>query len=139
ENQFTWKNFSGTLGISYIGRYNRLSANEQRVPGMLWSPEASTELHYELQEWEAGINLFYKFNGKRPSYEVTSTSAEQTSITSTAIDPYHMAHLTITKDLTSTVALTRGIRNLFDITKTQNSATGEGAAHASESGQIRVS
>lgn len=139
ENQFTWKNFSGTLGISYIGRYNRLSANEQSVPGMLWSPEASTELHYELPEWEAGINLFYKFNGKRPSYEVTSTAAEQTSITRTAIDPYHIADLTINKNLTSAVSLTGGIRNLFDITKIQNSATGEGAAHASESGQIPVS
>ena len=139
ENRFTWKNFSGSLGLSYIGRYNRLSADEQSVPGMVWSPELSSVIQYELPAWSAGINLFYKFNGKRPGYEVRSVAEAETSITRTSIDVYHLADLTLNKSLTAALSVTGGIRNLFGITQIQNSANGEGAAHATETGQIPVS
>lgn len=139
ENQFTWKNFSGSLGFSYIGRYNQLSADEKSVPGMVWSPELSSELHYMLPTWGAGINLFYKFNGKRPGYEVIPMAEDQTAISRTSLDAYHLADLTLNKILTPFISITGGIRNLFDITRIQNSATGAGTAHASETGQIPVS
>lgn len=139
ENQFAWKHLSGSLGLSYIGRYNRLSADEPSVPGMVWSPELSSIVHYEFPAWRAGINLFYKFNGKRPGYEVTPTAGTETTLSRTSIDAYHLADLTVNKVLTPAISITGGVRNVFDVTRIQNTATGEGAAHASEAGQIPVS
>lgn len=139
ENKFNRGNFDGTLGFSFIGRYNRLSADEEDVPGMVWSPELSSMLHYRVPAWQASLNLYYKFNGKRPGYEVISTEDAGTAIARTSIAAHHLADLAINKTLSPFLSLTGGVRNLFDITRIQNTANTEGAAHASATGQIPVS
>src|SRR5699024_9649419 len=65
ENTLYWKDLTVTLGFSYIGRYNRLSATEKNVPSMVWSPEVNGNMLYAIPKWGAGVNVLYKLKGER--------------------------------------------------------------------------
>ena len=139
ENTLYWKDLTATLGFSYIGRYNRISATEKNVPSMVWSPEVNSNILYAIPKWGAGINLFYKFNGERPSYEA-STSSDGTVVANRAtLASYHLADLSINKNITNYVTLIVGARNLFNVTRIANSALGTGEAHSSSTGDIPIS
>lgn len=139
ENTLYWKDLTATLGFSYIGRYNRISESERKVPSMLWSPEVNSNILYSVAKWGAGINLFYKFNGKRPSYEANTLSDGTVLVRRTTLAAYHLADLSINKNITNYATLIVGARNLFNVTRIANSAFGEGEAHSSSTGNIPVS
>jgi outer membrane receptor for ferrienterochelin and colicins len=139
ENTLYWKDLTATLGFSYIGRYNRISESERKVPSMLWSPEVNSNILYSVAKWGAGINLFYKFNGKRPSYEANTLSDGTVLVRRTTLAAYHLADLSINKNITNYATLIVGARNLFNVTRIANSALGEGEAHSSSTGNIPVS
>src|SRR5690606_35634902 len=111
-----WQNLTGTLGVSYIGRYNRLSETESNIPDMVWSPEVNSNIMYTIPKWGAGINLFYKFNGKRPSYEANQSNGE-ILVNRTSISSYHNADISVNKTITRYVTLVGGARNLFNVTR----------------------
>jgi len=139
ENTLHWQNLTGTLGLSYIGRYNRLSENETNIPDMVWSPEINSNIMYTIPKWGAGINLFYKFNGKRPSYEANTQSNGDISINRASISPFHNADISINKTITRYVTLVGGARNLFNVTRIENTSLGGGEAHSTASGYLPVS
>lgn len=138
ENTLYWQDITAMIGLSYIGRHNRISEQEREVPSMLWSPEVSSNILYAIPKWGAGINLFYKYNGRRPSYETTVSADGNTAINRAAIAPYHLADLSVNKSLTNYVLLVGGVRNLFNVTRIENSSLG-GGAHSSTTGTIPVS
>lgn len=139
ENTLHWQNLTANVGFSYIGRYNRISESEKDVPNMVWSPEVNTNLMYFIPKWGAGVNFFYKFNGKRPNYEVNNQSDGTVAINRASISAYHLADLSINKNITNYVTLVGGVRNLFDVTRIENSSLGGGEAHSSSTGSIPVS
>lgn len=138
ENTVYWENVTASLGFSYIGRYNRISENEKNVPGMVWSPEVNGNVLYTIPKWDAGINFFYKFNGKRPSYESTTSSDGSFAINRASLASYHLADVSINKNLTKVVTVVGGVRNLFNVTQIENRSLG-GGVHSSSSGHIPVS
>lgn len=128
ENKIRWKNLQGMLGFSYIGRFNRLSEQES-LPSVMWSPEVNSNLIYTIPNSGAVISLFYKYSGKRPAYQVISNNGiQQIALTSTA--GFSMADLSLNKNLTKYLSLTGGVRNIFNITRIENSLSDTGAAHS---------
>ena len=105
---------------------------------MVWSPEVNSNIMYFIPKWGAGINLFYKFNGKRPSYEANTQSDGTVAINRAALSAYHLADLSLNKNVTNSVTLVGGVRNLFNVTRIENSSLGGGEAHSSTTGNIPV-
>lgn len=130
ENTFRYKNLRATLGFLYIGRYNRLSAEEESVPGMRWIPELNSNLSYQWQKPGIGLHLFYKFTGKLPSYEAFTNDIGEQEISRAEIAGFHTADATITKTLWQQLTLTGGLRNLFNVTRLDNTSINTSGAHS---------
>lgn len=139
EHTLSIRNLTASLGASYIGRYNQLSATESEVPTIAWTPEINTNILYDIPKWGAGINLFYKFNGRRPRFETVTQAGGDLSVRQAFIEAYHTADLTVHKTITPYLNLQGGVRNLFNVTDVQNtSLTGDGA-HSSAAGTVPLS
>lgn len=139
ENRVEWKNLTATLGLSYIGRYNRLSEEETNIPSMVWTPEINSDLMYHIPKWKMGVNLFYKFNGDRPSYETQVLSDGSLATRRATIAAHHLADLSVNKNINKYVTLIGGVRNLFDVTRIDNTSLGGGEAHSEATGSVPVS
>src|SRR5690606_1107368 len=106
---------------------------------MVWSPEASANVMYYLPKWGAGVNLFYKFNGKRPDYEAVTQPDGTITPRRTEINAYHNADISIHKNITRYVTLIGGVRNLFNVTRIEStSLVGDGSAHSSAVSSLPV-
>lgn len=139
ENTLNIQNLTATLGFSYIGRYNRLSETETDLPSLAWTPEINSNILYNIPKWGAGINIFYKFNGKRPRFEAVTLASGDMSVNRAFIGSFHTADISLNKTITHYLTLSAGVRNLFDVTDVENSTlTGDGA-HSSASGTVPMS
>ncbi|MCE7043514.1 TonB-dependent receptor [Dyadobacter sp. CY312] len=130
ENKLYWKNITATLGGSYIARYNRLSESPQELgdtPQFTWSPEINTNLLYSFPKLGATVNLFYKYNGKRPSYQTITLPSKEVVARLAETEGYHMADLTLTKTISKYINVIGGARNLFNVTSILSTSQGTGA------------
>lgn len=66
-NTIKYKEFTTQLGFNYTGRYNELSEMQQ-LPQFNYSPEVQCNLAYRFKKQKTTITVFYKYNGKLPSY-----------------------------------------------------------------------
>src|SRR5690606_35075660 len=57
ENNIERENLTARIGLSYIGRYNRLSETGSHTPSMVWTPEISGDLMYRIPKRQMGVNL----------------------------------------------------------------------------------
>lgn len=128
ENKFQWKDVQAMLGFSYIGRFNRLSETAS-LPEVMWTPEVNSNLMYTLPKLGANISVFYKLTGKRPAYEVRTINGVQ-GVALTEIAGFNMADLTASKIVSKNLTLTAGVKNLFNVTRVQNTSTDTGGAHS---------
>lgn len=129
ENTLTYKNLQATLGVYYTGRYNQLKDEDPTIPELSWSPEINSNLAYTITKWKTSVALFYKYTGKRPSYEY-STSGSTTAIHRAEISAFHTADFTLNKIVNRSLTLNGGIRNLFNVTRVNNNSTDVGGAHS---------
>jgi len=139
ENKLIWKQLTADIGFSYIGRYSELSESEENVPSMTWYPEINGNLFYHIPKWQSSINLFYKFSGTRPSYQALFNTDGSTSIYRAVTGSYHMADLTLSKQFTSYLTFNGGVRNLFDVTRIDNTSQATGEAHSEAGAPVPVS
>jgi outer membrane receptor for ferrienterochelin and colicins len=142
ENNFSYKNLSATLGIAYIGRYNSVANDadfkSNDLPEFVWSPEVSTNILYSFSKIGLQLGLFYKFTGKLPSYRTDFNRATGKNEAFLAeVESYNWADFTLSKNLFKYFTLQGGIKNLFDITRLQNSVTNSGSIH-NNSGPVLV-
>jgi outer membrane receptor for ferrienterochelin and colicins len=85
-----YKNFSGNLGFSYIGRYNQLTEQAVLVPDMSWTPEVNTNLSYTHAPWKTAFTLYYKMTGSLPGYETIIDSEGNAAATEILLDGYQL-------------------------------------------------
>ncbi len=142
ENKISWKNISASLGFSYIGRYNSLSADKtysnQQLPGFVWTPEINSNITYKLPKAGTSFGLFYKFTGKRPWYLVSyNNTTTQQEVILTKIATFHWADATVTQPVLRYLTLTGGVKNIFNVTDLANT-NDAGGAHSS-SGPLPLS
>jgi outer membrane receptor for ferrienterochelin and colicins len=137
NNTLYWKNLQATLGYSYIGRYNRLSESVN-LPEFTWSSELNTNIRYTFTKISTSISFFYKFTGNQPSYQSVSTeSGLQTRLAETS--SFHTSDLTCNKVFYKNFSLLAGVKNLFNVTRVNNTAIDTGGAHSSGGGTVPMS
>lgn len=139
ENAYTYKQLQASLGISYIGRYNKLSEAFKETEKFLWSPEISGSIFYAIPRWSSSINFFYKYYGARPGYEALLKNDGDLQIKQTRVSGFHQADFSINKNIGKQLILNVGVRNLFNTMNiNSSSAVGEGA-HSTSSSSIPMS
>lgn len=129
DNRFSWKNFAGSLGVSYIGIYNLLSEDDASLPSLTWTPEVNVTASYTFEKLGASLGLYYKFTGERSNYEIVSVDGDVVTNLATR-EAFHLADVTATKKITPNVVLSTGVKNVFDVTNLQNSSLNKGGSHS---------
>ncbi|GAB3908001.1 hypothetical protein GCM10028803_42790 [Larkinella knui] len=130
NNTLYTKNLQVTLGFSHIGRYNSLTQSDSGLPEFVWSPEVNSNLTYHLQKIDTKVSLFYKYTGKKPAYETQSGADGKTLIHLAETADYHWADITISKSITKYVTLNGGAKNLFNVTRLNNTSADTGGSHS---------
>lgn len=133
ENTLVLDKLTAEVAFSYIGRYNRLYNVEEyaseKQDKMRYSPEVSASLSYK---WDkiATLNLFYKFTGKRSEYKEYTDDSNNSYLALGELEGYHWADFTASRPIGKMLNVSAGIRNIFDITRLDNtmSAGGHGAS-----------
>lgn len=125
--QLSWKKLDANVGVSYIGRYNAFSDDAAyktlNTATFMWTPEVNANITYNLKK--TSFNLSYKFNGTRPSYEV---STDELHLVKAAA--FHMADFSVMQSLTKLVRINAGVRNIFNVTNITNNTLNGNVAHS---------
>jgi outer membrane receptor for ferrienterochelin and colicins len=128
ENKIFYRNLQATLGASYIGRYNKFSVEETtNLPSFTWSSEINTNVLYTLPKMGASVNLFYKYTGKKPIYELTSGTSIPTLAETSG---FHLLDFTFSKNLCRYINLIGGTKNIFNVTSLNNTSSDVGGGHS---------
>ncbi|MFT4153662.1 TonB-dependent receptor [Parafilimonas sp.] len=134
QNMFEWKQLTATLGVSYIGRYNEYSTDTtynkgDDLPEFTWSPEISSNIMYNFKKAGVQAGLFYKYTGKLPLYELATINNEETiHLGKTAA--YNWADFNVRKSLGKYATVSGGIKNIFNVTRLNNTSADVGSAHS---------
>jgi len=137
ENTLVWDRLTAEVAFSYIGRYNRLYDVEEyaseKQNKMKYSPEVSASLSYKWNKI-ATFNFFYKYTGKRSEYKEYTDDSNNTYLGLGERAGYHWGDFTISRPIGKMVNISAGIRNLFDITRIDNtiSSSGHGSSSSNE-------
>ncbi|MCC7331782.1 MAG: TonB-dependent receptor [Flavobacteriales bacterium] len=132
QTEVAWEHLKVTVGGAYVGRYNELDKQTKKGE-FTYSPEAKTNLFYELKRYQLTFGLFYKYTGELPMYMLDNKGEMKLS----KIDDYHTADLSISKHLLKKkLNLTIGCKNIFNVTNVNGSVSG--GAHSSSGNSISV-
>lgn len=108
------KNLNLSLGLGYTGRYNQFTEEDKSLPEFKWSPEVTSIIGYNFPKIGFNVNLFYKFTGKLPYYQLVTVNG-QDEIQLARTEGYHWADFTVNKKLFNYFTINAGIKNLFDL------------------------
>lgn len=128
NNTVYWKNLTALVGVSYIAAYNRLSEDDTSLPSLVWSPEVNTNITYNFEKIGASLSLFYKWTGERKNYQTTTVNG-QTITQLASVEDFQWADVSASKKISKSIDLTGGVKNLFNITRLQNTSQDGGGAH----------
>ncbi|SMG53025.1 outer membrane receptor for ferrienterochelin and colicins [Marivirga sericea] len=134
---YSYKNFNSNLGLAYIGRFQRLSA-EYEVNEMLYSPEANANINYDWEKPRINFGLFYKFTGANQAYREILNEENNTIVELQQMNAFHWLDFTLSKAFDHGFQLSTGIKNLTNITSIQNNFTGGGAHSGNNNGQTAM-
>lgn len=119
NTSFFWKDLQANLGLAYLGRYNEFSEASATLgssPEFVWSPELNTSISYLIPKIATNISLFYKFTGKQPGYISADNKVKLVELSS-----FNTADLSLNKVINKYLTLNGGVKNLFDVTRINNS------------------
>lgn len=138
-----YRSWQGTLGFSYIGRYNRFAddttyAKNSSSPTFMWSPEVNANLSYDIRKIGTKVNVFYKFTGKRPVYQATVRNGKPVAALAETAG-FHWADATVSKSLGKFITLSAGVKNIFDVTTLNSTAGDAGSVHNAGGGNVPLS
>lgn len=134
EHKLNWRALEAGIGFSYIGRYNRFTDDTAYsktfpTPAFTWTPEVNANIIYHFRRIGATLNVFYKYSGERPTYELADVSnATVVQVAKTA--GFHYADVTATKRVNRYLTLNGGVKNLFDIDRLRSTSADAGQAHS---------
>ncbi len=67
---YNYKNWNLSLGFGYLGSYNQFSEDDKSLPDFKWAAEINSIIGYNFSKIGLNANLFYKFTGKIPFYQL---------------------------------------------------------------------
>jgi outer membrane receptor for ferrienterochelin and colicins len=120
---FNYKNWNLSAGFGYLGRYNSFSEEDKSLPDFKWAAEVNSIIGYNFSKIGLNANLFYKFTGKVPFYQLATVNGQDV-IQLAETEGYHWADFTLNKKLLKYVTITAGIKNLFDVNTVNSGAVG---------------
>jgi outer membrane receptor for ferrienterochelin and colicins len=133
-----WKNLQATTSFYYLGVYNQYSEDDGALPALLWMPEISSSLIYSIDKIGTSINLFYKFTGNRSAYQAATTVDNEQVVALATIEAFQWADLSLSKKINDFLDVSAGVKNLFDVTRLQNSSQAAGGTHT-DGGAVSMS
>ncbi|MCB0489612.1 MAG: TonB-dependent receptor [Cyclobacteriaceae bacterium] len=128
RGNFKAHKFTGSLGFSYIGRFNQYSESANDLDAFVWSPEVVSTLSYRLPDAGLIFSLYHKYTGVTPFYEIVNENG-QDEVRLAKISSYQWADFTVQKDLLKNFILSGGVKNLFDVQNINNSSI-SGSTHS---------
>lgn len=117
-------NVDATAGTGYTARYNQLTEGTE-FQDFYWSPEVNGSLAYHFVKLRARATVFYKYTGRTPFVQA---KPDGTYGLNEAGD-YHWADLSLQKSFGKNFSLAAGIRNLFNVTRINNTSVEAGGVH----------
>lgn len=127
-----YKSISTTIGLSYIGRYNQLSAGKT-IPAFSFAPEYKANVTYSIKKSKTDISLFYKYNGPLPGYAMDVNG----QLYQTSIQAYHMMDASLTQSVIKDILqFTVGVKNLTNVTAISYNTTA--SAHSAGAGDMPI-
>ncbi|WP_339695914.1 TonB-dependent receptor [uncultured Roseivirga sp.] len=127
NQKMEWSRFSASLGLSYIGRYNRLDEDqEEELNTFFYTPEVNANLQYDWEKIDTKINVFYKYTGGLRNYLFSEDSEGEQQVTIGEVEDYHWLDLTLSKTFFNHLYLVFGAKNLLDIQRINNSGVSGG-------------
>ena len=133
ENKISWKQIEAGMGFSYIGFSRELYDDKDYIKidnkKYLWSPELTATAAYSFTKLKTKLNLFYKYTGKRPQYVTGKNAASQSVLYVAETSSYHLADVTAYTTVNKYIAISAGIKNLFDVTNINSTAVSSGSIH----------
>lgn len=129
-NSLQVSNLYVTGGFSYTGRYNDFEEDDNTLPEYMWLPEANASLSYSFQKIGLSANVYYKYTGKLPYYEMATEDTEEIIRVAT-IGSFQWADVSLQKKAFQYLDITLGVRNLFNVVSVRNSTLNTGSAHSS--------
>ncbi|MBL0308602.1 MAG: TonB-dependent receptor [Bacteroidetes bacterium] len=121
EITYQWKRLKVSLS-GMITHYNMNNSSNASADASLWSPDASVSANYIVPKAEIGINLIYKYTGRKPLFSVNS------SIQTGARNDFHWLDASLSRNFwKDRIQLTVGGKNLLNVTNVQaNNVSGVG-------------
>lgn len=126
-----YKGLNASAGFGYTGRYNQFNEEDKDLPEFNWTPEVNTNIGYSFSKIGLDVNLFYKFTGKLPYYQIVTVNG-QDEIQLAEVEGYNWADITVNKKLFKYLTISAGIKNLFDVVNISSAVSG--SAHGSGGG-----
>ncbi len=126
SNRFEFANITVNAGVSYIGRFNQLSEDEESLEDFLYSTEVNLNATYTFTKPRISLALFYKHTGPVNQYVLDDTSGDFRQGTTHS---FNWLDYTTTWNLSDHIQFRGGIRNIFNITDV-NTNSGEAGAHS---------
>ncbi len=130
-NTINYKELTTLIGFNYTGRYNQLSENKN-IPKFNYSPELQCNLSYHFKNQNASIALFYKYNGKLPSYSLINDEVVQGIVNHYQIMDASLSKLFLKEKL----AVSVGCKNIFAIHNISTNISG--GVHSSSASSIAL-
>jgi len=113
---------TGNLGLSYIGRYNRLSGSSETLQPFFYTPEFNANLNYQIKKTNTRINLYYKYSGAQETYFIDTDDR----VTIGTRGAFHWLDMSFTQKISKRIDLLLGARNLLNVQNINNSGVGTG-------------
>ncbi len=112
-------------GFNYYGRYSDLK--EDYIEKLLYTPEISAGVQYEIPKIKTLLDIYYKYTGERSGYTEGDTADE---IVRTTRESYNNLDISLSRNFyNDTFQVALGVKNVFDV-KDVETTNETGEAHA---------
>ncbi|MEM9858336.1 MAG: TonB-dependent receptor [Bacteroidota bacterium] len=126
RNELRLNKLTGTLGFSYIGRYNELRNDRDYLPKVFfYSPEVNASATYTWNNPNISISTFYKYTGREQRYVNRGNDSVLGEI-----DAFNWWDANVTWCLNKNLSFQSGVKNILNITDINSTAQAEGAHSA---------
>ena len=133
ENEFFYKNVQFNLGVSYFDIERILDYDTGETSNKQANFQLNSNVSYEIPVVKASLTAYYKYVGKTNRFIQVDGFFENQKI-----NPYSWFDLTTSKQfLKNKLAITFGVRNLFDVTEINTNAV-TGGVHSGTNSAISL-
>lgn len=134
ENKLAWKQFDASIGAMLVGYYRQQYDDKDYIridnKDFLWSPEFTATISYNANALKTKFNILYKYTGIKPQYVYGKNASNQQVLYIAETAAFNWADFTAVTSVNKFIAVTAGVKNIFDVITVNNTATASGSIHS---------